>query len=282
MNWNQKLQIIIDDVENHLQRTEEPINPFDISEIAECSYSFFQKVFSYFNGISFADYIRFRKLTLAGYDLKSTDLKVIDISYKYGYDSPTSFTKAFKEFHGITPKEARHKNLELKVVPKMQILESQEYTWKIIKKQSVRLIGKELKLSKDSEFQKQIIDFWSDCQKNGLFQELAKKDQGIPNGMFGIFDENSYNIMVISNEELPKGWVEIYLKEESWAIFDCRGPVPASIQKCWKYLQEEWIIKYPFDHAKEKELEWYSNGNPFDSEYLSQIWIPILEKVDKK
>lgn len=86
------------------------------------------------NGISFAEYIRSRKLTLAGYDLKSTDLKVIDISYKYGYDSPTSFTKAFQLFHGVSPRDARNPNVILKVVPKMQILERHEYSWKLEQK----------------------------------------------------------------------------------------------------------------------------------------------------
>ena len=52
--------------------------------MAGCSFGFFQKVFSYMNGISFAEYVRSRKLTLAGYDLKSTDLRIVDISYKYG------------------------------------------------------------------------------------------------------------------------------------------------------------------------------------------------------
>lgn len=105
MEWNEKLQLLIDYVENHLQRYEEPIDIQEIVKIAECSYTFFQKVFSYMNGISFADYIRYRKLTLAGYDMKSTRLKVVDISYKYGYESPTSFTKAFQNFHGISLKK---------------------------------------------------------------------------------------------------------------------------------------------------------------------------------
>lgn len=107
MEWNEKLQRVIDYVENHLQRKEEPVDPEEIAGIAGCSYPFFQKVFSYMNGISFAEYIRFRKMTLAGYDLKSTNMKVIDIGLKYGYDSPTSFTKAFQQFHGVSPKEAR-------------------------------------------------------------------------------------------------------------------------------------------------------------------------------
>ena len=139
MEWNEKLQAIIDYVENHLQRKEECIDSEEISKIAECSFGFFQKVFSYMNGISFAEYIRARKLTLAGYDLKSTDLKVIEISYKYGYDSPTSFTKAFQLFHGVSPREARNEKVVLKVVPKMQISERHEYAWKLEQKDGFRL-----------------------------------------------------------------------------------------------------------------------------------------------
>ena len=99
MEWDEKLQLIVDYIEKHLQRMQEPINPQEVAKIAGCSFGFFQKVFSYMNGISFSEYVRSRKLTLAGYDLKSTDKKVVDISYQYGYDSPTSFTKAFQQFH---------------------------------------------------------------------------------------------------------------------------------------------------------------------------------------
>ncbi len=53
MEWIEKLQVIIDYVENHLQCTEEPVNNEEISQIADCSFDFFQKVFSYMNGISF-------------------------------------------------------------------------------------------------------------------------------------------------------------------------------------------------------------------------------------
>lgn len=138
MEWNEKLQNIIDYVENHLQRIEEPINNDGIAKMAGCSFEFFQKVFSYMNGLSFSEYIRSRKLTLAGYDLKSTDLRIVDISYKYGYNSPTSFTKAFQQFHGVSPKEARDKKVELAVMPKMQIMYKQKYSWKLERKQSLR------------------------------------------------------------------------------------------------------------------------------------------------
>lgn len=160
MEWNEKLQIIIDYVEDHLQQRGELIDSKEISKIAECSFGFFQKVFSYMNGISFAEYIRSRKLTLAGYDLKSSDLKVIDISYKYGYDSPTSFTRAFQLFHGVSPREARNQNVVLKVVPKMQLLERHEYSWKLESKEGFRLVGKRINVSCKNNFARYCCSQW--------------------------------------------------------------------------------------------------------------------------
>lgn len=287
MKWNEKLQIIIDYVEDHLQQREELIDSEEISRIAECSFGFFQKVFSYMNGISFAEYIRSRKLTLAGYDLKSSDLKVIDISYKYGYDSPTSFTRAFQLFHGVSPREARNQNVVLKVVPKMQLLERPAYSWKLERKGGFRLIGKTIIVSCENNLHfKKIPEFWNECQRNGIFAKLISIDTADTSGLFGLFgahDEQvntiEYSIMVLSDHELPQGFTEILIPNATWAIFDCRGPVPQAIQKGWQYLNEEWLVKYPFQHAQCPEIEWYSNGNVYDSNYLSQIWIPIIEET---
>lgn len=286
MEWDEKLQTIIDYVENHLQRDEVPISNDEIAHLAGCSFGFFQKVFSYMNGISFAEYVRSRKLTLAGYDLKSTNLRIIDISYKYGYHSPTSFTKAFQQFHGVSPKEARSKNVPLAVIPKMQITVKQKYSWELKRKESLRLIGKTIRVScVNNEHYSKIPEFWSECQRNGVFAKLVSLDQGNPKGMFGLFgyydkksNETEYSIMVISDVSLPDGFTEIVLPETTWAIFDCRGMVPQAIHKGWQYLKEEWLIKYPFRHAPCPELEWYSDGNSYHADYLSQIWIPIIEE----
>lgn len=286
MEWNEKLQSIVDYVENHLQRKQEPIDQQEVSAIAGCSYDFFLKVFSYMNGISFSEYIRSRKLTLAGYDLKSTDKKVVDISYQYGYDSPTSFTKAFQLFHGVTPKDARSGNAKLRIVPKMQVSVKQQYSWRLEGKPAFRLIGKSVWCA-DGEQHTKIPEFWSDCQRDGTFPRLIARDTGNPKGLFGLFHyeelnagKRKYSIMVTAAEgDLPDGFCEVRIPEATWAVFDCRGVVPQAIQNGWRYLREEWILRYPFQHAVCPELEWYSSGNAYDGEYLSQIWIPVV--VDK-
>lgn len=283
MEWNERLQEIVDYVECHLQQKEEPVNAEEIARMAGCSFSFFQKVFSYMNGISFSEYIRCRKLTLAGYDLKSTRMRVVDVSYRYGYDSPTSFTKAFLAFHGITPKEARADLAVLKICPKMQIASKNSFSWRLEQKKSLRLLGIRTRVeASDDKAKSEIPKFWSECQKNGAFAKLVSLDNGEPKGMFGIFgktDEHigqmEYAIMVVSGQEVPQGMEECILPEATWAIFDCRGAMPRGIQEGWKFLTEEWLIKYPFLHADCPELEWYSDGNPYDADYLSQIWIPI-------
>lgn len=285
MEWNERLQEIIDYIEDHLQYREEPINETEISKIAGCSYSFFLKVFSYMNGISFAEYIRFRKLTLAGYDLKSTNDRVVDISYKYGYNSPTSFTKAFIQFHGISPSEARNTNIALQIYPKMQIAKKQDYTWRIEHHQQMRCIGyKTVVSSLHDKAASEIPAFIHTCQTNGIFAKLLSLDTASRKGMFSMFDsfdntckQMEYTIMVQSTHSVQEPFHEITIPAVSWAIFDCRGPVPKSIQDGWLYLRNEWLIKYPFRHATCPELEWYSRGNTYDKNYLSQIWIPIIE-----
>ena len=282
MDWNETLQKIVDYVELHLQRKEEPIDYEEISRMAGCSFSFFQKVFSYMNNISFAEYVRNRKLTLAGYDLKSTAMKVVEVSYKYGYDSPTSFSKAFQLFHGVSPSMARHSSARLKVYPKMQLRENARYSWQLKQIPALRLIGKSITVS-TADTAKLIPKFWSDCQNDGTFYKLTQVDQGVPRGMFGGFhqydaslNQITYTMAVISDQAAPKGYEECMIPENTWAIFDCHGPLPKAIQNGWKFLHEEWLMQYPFAHANSPELEWYSRGNVYDDDYLSQIWIPII------
>lgn len=284
MEWNEKLQMILDYIENHLQRKQEPVDPKEISKMAGCSFDFFQKVFSYMNGISFSEYIRSRKLTLAGYDLKSTEKTVVDISYQYGYDSPTSFTKAFQKFHGVTPKEARARSVRLRVMPKMNVHARQQYSWRLEQKPAFRLIGKKLHCVQGEQYKK-IPDFWKKCQENGTFSKLAALDKGTPQGLFSLFSrekpdsmELEYFIAAAADEDIPEGYSEIWIPEALWAVFDCTGAVPQAVQNGWNYLKEEWLVKYPFLHADCPELEWYSSGNSFDKGYLSQIWIPVIDQ----
>ena len=87
-------------IEEHL--TEE-IDYSEVSKIAYCSEYHFKRMFSFLSGIGLSEYIRRRRLTLAALDLKDTNLRIIDVAVKYGYDSADSFSRAFHSMHGILP-----------------------------------------------------------------------------------------------------------------------------------------------------------------------------------
>jgi AraC family transcriptional regulator len=103
------IQRAIDFVEDNIC---DELNPEVIAGQAYMSSFHFQRLFSIVCGVSLGEYIRSRRLTLAGIDIiEASDTKVIDIAFKYGYESPESFSRAFARFHGISPMAARsHKD----------------------------------------------------------------------------------------------------------------------------------------------------------------------------
>ena len=111
MDWIKGLQQSIDYIEEHLTET------VDYEAVAAQSFSssyHFQRVFGILCGFTVGEYIRNRILSLAGTELAAGCAKVIDVALKYGYESPDSFAKAFKKFHGILPSEVKKGGSNLK------------------------------------------------------------------------------------------------------------------------------------------------------------------------
>lgn len=286
MDWNERLEKIIEYIELHLQKDEDGIDHLKIQSLAGCSFSLFQRVFLYMNGLTLAEYIRNRKMTLAGYDFKSSDIRVLDASVKYGYDSPTSFTRAFQAFHGVTPKIARREDVALNVYPKMNFTKDNEVRWFLENKKSFRILGKNRSISlKDGAAFREIPAFWNELLQKGDVAEIAgQKNEDAPDGILGMFHLNmnsekmTYSIASVSDKPETGDMKSYVLPEALWAIFQCRGAMPKGIQKGWKFLNEEWMVKYPFKHADCPEIEWYPPGNSFDEDYISEIWIPVIEE----
>ena len=104
MEWLNKMNDAIQYVENHL---EEKIDYPEVARIACCSLSRFQRMFTFVTDITIAEYVRCRRMALSARGLLSSDIKIIDLALKYGYESPEAFTRAFQAFHGISPTSVR-------------------------------------------------------------------------------------------------------------------------------------------------------------------------------
>ena len=104
MEWLTGIRTAIDFIENNL---EEDISVQDVADKVFISPIFLQRGFSLMTGYNIGEYIRNRRLYQAAIDLRSTKDPVIDIAYRYCYETPESFTKAFSRFHGATPSQIR-------------------------------------------------------------------------------------------------------------------------------------------------------------------------------
>ena len=129
-------------IEEHLT---DDIDYSEVSKIACCSEYHFKRMFSFLSGIGLSEYIRRRRLTLAALDLKDTNLRIIDVAVKYGYDSADAFSRAFHSMHGILPSEARSENTQLKAYPRMtfqlSIKGGCEMNYRIVEKGPFQLVG---------------------------------------------------------------------------------------------------------------------------------------------
>lgn len=67
----------------------------------------YQRIFKEAVGDSVMRYVTRRRLALAAAEIANTDESILDIALKYGYDSHEGFSRSFKAYMGVSPKEYR-------------------------------------------------------------------------------------------------------------------------------------------------------------------------------
>ena len=128
LSWKVMIENAINYIELNLE------NKLNYSIIAAQAYSseyHFQRMFAYITGFTLGEYIRNRRLTLAATDILNGE-KIIDVALKYDYDSPDSFAKAFKIFHGFLPSEIKGGKINIMEFPVLKLPQLQKTTTGIV------------------------------------------------------------------------------------------------------------------------------------------------------
>lgn len=285
MEWLQKMTDAIEYMEKHI---EESLDIAEVSQVAYASSFHFQRMFHMLTGITVMDYLRKRRLTLAAHELAVRQVKVIDVAFKYGYETPESFAKAFKQLHGISPTAARIPGQKLKAFPRisfqMSLKGDQQMDYKIVAKEAFQVIGKVLKVStKDGENLKKIPAFWTECCQDRTCEKLcmgkAQEMLGICMDMEQDKEQFTYMIAVKRGEEYSGG--EFAVREipaSTWAVFTSTGSMPGAIQKVFERIFQEWFPATGYEHADGPELEVYPPGDLNAPDYRCEVWIPVVKK----
>lgn len=101
---NEYLLNAVNYIEEHLT---EKINYNELGKVSYSSGFHFQRVFGIVFGLTVGDYIRRRRMSLAGAELFCGKAKVLDVAVKYGYETAESFSRAFLRFHGVLPSKVK-------------------------------------------------------------------------------------------------------------------------------------------------------------------------------
>lgn len=254
-----------------------------IAQIALCSEYHFQRMFAFIVGVPLNEYIRRRRLTLAGFELQNSKVKIIDLALKYGYKSPDSFSRAFMALHGMMPSKAREKGTSLKAYPRISISLSLkgvvEMNYRIEEKSAFSIVGVKQRFSTINGLGESVGKMWSETP-----QETIGQIAGLGNGLVGVYsgmyEDNTtdYYIAAITEKDVPETLCKLDLSAHTWAIFEITGPMPTAMAEIWGRIFSEWFPTSDYEHAEAPEIEWYSKGDLTAPDYKSEIWIPIIER----
>ena len=291
MDWLHQLNDAVAYIEAHL---DEEIDLGRIAQIACCSGFHFQRVFSYMAGVPLSEYIRRRRMTMAAFDLQNTDQKVIDIALKYQYDSPTAFNRAFQAVHGVAPSAARQEGVPLKAYQpisfKITIRGEAEMNYRIEKKDAFRIVGVKMtgNHSPDNEEGFALVPkFWQETHAKGAIPKLCSIMDSQPMGVLGVSTsagdwqndtQFDYYIAVSSTQPTPEGMAEYQVPACTWAIFECKGPMPSAIQDLQRRILTEWLPNSGYQYVSAPDIEVYSDGDQTSPDYVCWVWLPIEKK----
>lgn len=286
MSWIESIQKAINYIEAHLQET---ITMEKIAQEVNVSVFHFQRTFSILTDMSIADYIRRRRLTLAAQELINTDIKIIDLAYKYGYDSPEAFTKAFRKQHHVTPSDARKQQGPLqsynRLVIQVSLKGAEPMKYNIVEKDKFQVVGvKRTYNCQKGENLQGIPLFWDEVNRQGMDEQLFALNNGQIKGVLGVcvpdenYKENSLIDYWIGTDhvgEVPENLQSIEVPASKWVVFEVHGPMPHAMQNAWKQIFSEWFPSNPYEPAGTAELEVYTDEDPTSEDLYSEIWIPI-------
>ncbi len=280
MNWTKIIEDAIKFIEENIT---EDLTVGRIAKEVNTSAFYFQKGFSMLCGYTVGEYVRMRRLSLAGEELTSSDIKVIDLAMKYGYDSADSFTKAFTRFHGNTPTDVRQNGASIKAFAPLHIKltldggKTMEY--RIEKKPAFKVMGVSKIIDYGNGYST-IPKFWDE-----VFANPTNKIMGV----YGVCldDEikgDQFRYMIADDYDEDKAKSEGYevkeIPEYTWAVFPCRGAMPQALQSVNTQVFNEWLPASSYEIAAGFNIEFYTDEKKYpkgaqDPEYYSEIWVPV-------
>jgi len=291
MDWLQGMNRVVEYIEENLTRK---VTHMAISRIVGCSAYEFSRIFSFMAGMSVSEYIRRRRLSQAAFDIQSGNDKIIDIALKYCYESPSTFTRAFKEMHGVPPQAIRNGNVPIKTYPPISFVLSikgvDAMTFRIEKRDSFKIMGllDHADLT-DFELGDTLPKMWRtfmDSYNARLWNNGKESFYTAPFWQVGAYDfaqscGKTKSIIGAEYKGVALEGMDIQeVPAATWAVFAFTSPSGAPhVPQAWARVLTEWFpaSQYKRDTSA-PSMEVFPDGDAGSNDYQWEIWMPILDK----
>lgn len=281
----ERLNQALEHIESHL---DQPIDVADLARIAVTSEYHLRRLFSALAGVPLSEYIRRRRLTVAGAEVLAGERTLLDVATRYGYGSGEAFARAFRALHGVGPGEARRTGAALSAQPRMSfrlIVEgNSSMRYRIVEKDEFRVAGRKARVPLVYEgVNPAIAEFVRGIGKDELGRIATLSDQD-PSGIVAVSvlldpsraegTELDYYHGVVTSTEVPEDLDVLSVPAGTWAVFENSGPFPQALQYLWRDVFTQWFPSNPYESRPGPEIlrvRPSEDGTRADAE----LWIPV-------
>lgn len=287
----ERLNQAMEHIERHLDGR---IDAAELARIALTSEYHFRRMFSALSGMPLSEYVRRRRLTVAGAEVLAGERTLLEVAVRYGYTSGEAFARAFRAVHGVGPGEARREGAVLTSQPRMSfrlVIEgrsSMEY--RVVEKEAFRVVGRRARVPLVHEGVNPAIAEFLRGIPAATVERIAALSAGEPAGLLSVVDKldpgraegtelDYYHAVVAAPDaELPAEFDRLDVPAGSWAVFDSTGPFPQTLQYLWRDVFTEWFPSNPYRSRPGPELlRTVLSADGAHAE--AQLWIPVEREL---
>ncbi|WP_102192365.1 AraC family transcriptional regulator [Microbacterium aurantiacum] len=248
-----------------------------------------RRMFSALAQMPLSEYVRRRRMTLAGADLATGAPDLLTIAVRYGYGSVEAFGRAFRAVHGTGPAEVRRHGGPLSTQPTLRFRLSVEGSTPmdvtIATRPEFILAGHATQVPLIHEgvnphIQEHIASIapeehvrlkaLSDTDPAGILAVTAEIEPDAPEGSLLTY---LHGVALDANTTPPADLDVISLEAGTWAVFSSSGPFPETLQRLWAATATEWFPSNP----------WRLRPGPSIVRYLEftgthatcELWLPV-------
>ncbi|MFD3663112.1 GyrI-like domain-containing protein [Streptomyces sp. NPDC058659] len=284
----ERLNQALDHIEEHLRGDRGDLDAAELARIALTSEYHFRRLFSALAGMPLSEYVRRRRLTVAGAEVLAGERTLLEIAVRYGYGSGEAFARAFRAVHGVGPGEARRTGAALRSQPRMSfrlVVEGNStMRYRVVEREDFRVVGRGARVPLVHEGENPAIAAHIRSIGQEALDRLARLSDAEPAGVISAVVhltesreegvELDYWHGVVSGGEVPAEFDVLDVPAGTWAVFENEGPFPTTLQYLWRDIFTQWFPSNPYASRPGPELLAVAPSEDWTTA-RAELWIPV-------